>query len=226
MRGERRQFARDAQQWPRAARFYRKALDRNPKKPPIWVQYGHALKESGDPAAAARAYRAALSYAAGVADTHLQLGHALKLQGKTEEAQAAYLRAFALDPTLPHPGAELSGLGWSESQLRELRSWRADDPGFSVPQDFEFAATQRDPISRSYPDEQEYNTRSDDIEWVIETIRTSRLFDEETEIVIWRPTSTLSHISSNGAQPRVGVPILVSIPYTIFENTQISRVQE
>jgi GT2 family glycosyltransferase/tetratricopeptide (TPR) repeat protein len=174
-RGDR---ARSARQWPVAARFYRRALDRNPDNPPIWVQYGHALKEAGDAAAAARAYRAALSYAPGVADTHLQLGHALKLQGKTEEAQAAYLRAFALDPTLPHPGAELSGLGWSESQLRELRSWRADDPGLSVPRDFEFAATQRDPISRSYPDGQEYNTRSDDIEWVIETIRASRLFDE------------------------------------------------
>jgi tetratricopeptide (TPR) repeat protein len=170
--------ARSARQWPVAARLYRKALDRNPDNPLIWVQYGHALKESGDPAAAERAYRAALSYAPGVADTHLQLGHVLKLQGKTGEAQAAYLRAFALDPALPHPGVELGGLGWSESQLRELRSWRADDPGFAAPRDFEFAAIQRDPIARSQPDGEEYSARPDDIEWVIETIRAARLFDE------------------------------------------------
>jgi tetratricopeptide (TPR) repeat protein len=163
--------ARSARQWPVAARLYRKALDRSPDDPPIWVQYGHALKECGDPAEAEQAYRAALSYAPGVADTHLQLGHALKLQGKTEEAQAAYLRAFALDPALPHPGAELGGLGWSESQLRELRSWRTNEPSFAPPLDFEFAIIERDPIGRSQPNRQEYNDRPDDIEWVIENTR-------------------------------------------------------
>jgi predicted Zn-dependent protease len=40
--------ARDAGQWDRAAQLYRQALDRNPDNPPIWVQYGHALKESGE----------------------------------------------------------------------------------------------------------------------------------------------------------------------------------
>ncbi len=113
--------AQSAGQWSLAARLYRKALDRNPDNPPIWVQYGHALKEAGDSAEAERAYRTALSYAPGVADTHLQLGHALKLQGKTEEAQAAYLRAFARDPSLPYPLQELSGLGWSEAEVTELQ---------------------------------------------------------------------------------------------------------
>src|SRR5438552_2864360 len=78
--------ARAAGEWQLAAGLYRKALDRNPDKPPIWVQYGHALKEAGDRPEAERAYRTALSYDPAVADTHLQLGHALKLQGKTEEA--------------------------------------------------------------------------------------------------------------------------------------------
>ena len=119
--------ARDARQWERAAQLYRKALERNPRNPPIWVQYGHALKESGelrDPdklAQAETAYRRALSLDPDVADTHLQLGHVLKLQGKTEEAEAAYLRAFALDPSMPYPLQELSGLGWSEGHLFELR---------------------------------------------------------------------------------------------------------
>ncbi len=119
--------ARDAGQWELAAQLYRKALDRDPRNPPIWVQYGHALKESGELrdfdklAQAELAYRRALLLDPTAADPHLQLGHVLKLQGKTEEAQAAYLRAFALDPSVPHPLHELSGLGWSEAQVVEFR---------------------------------------------------------------------------------------------------------
>jgi glycosyltransferase involved in cell wall biosynthesis len=127
--------ARDARRWELAARLYREALDQNPHNPPIWVQYGHALKESGglrDPdklAQAELAYRRALSLDLGASDTYLQLGHVLKLQSKTEEAQAAYLRAFALDPTMLDPLHELEGLGWSEAQLSELRELALlDDP--------------------------------------------------------------------------------------------------
>src|SRR5882724_5428299 len=87
--------ARDLGQWEVAAELYRKVLDRNPRNSRIWVQYGHALKESGELrspdklAQAEIAYRRALSLDPGAADPHLQLGHVLKLQGKTEEAQAA-----------------------------------------------------------------------------------------------------------------------------------------
>jgi GT2 family glycosyltransferase len=118
--------ARDARRWELAARLYQKALDRNPRNSPIWVQYGHALKESGelrDPdklAQAEAAYRRALSLDPSVADTHLQLGHIQKLQGKTEEAKAAYLRALALDASMPYPLEELRGLGWAEGELSEL----------------------------------------------------------------------------------------------------------
>jgi lipopolysaccharide biosynthesis protein/GT2 family glycosyltransferase len=119
--------ARDAGQWEVAAQLYRKALDRNPRNAAIWVQYGHALKESGelrDPdklAQAEAAYRTALSLDPGVADTYVQLGHGLKLQGKTEEAQGAYLRAFALDPSSQFAQQELRGQGWSLTHLAELR---------------------------------------------------------------------------------------------------------
>src|SRR6516164_11463620 len=101
--------ARDARQWERAAQLYRKALDRDPSNPPIWVQYGHALKESGelrDPeklAQAELAYRRALSLDPVMADTYLQLGHVLKLQGKIEDAQAAYLRASVVTPSASDP---------------------------------------------------------------------------------------------------------------------------
>jgi Tetratricopeptide repeat len=120
--------ARDAGQWELAAQLYRKALERNSRNPPIWVQYGHALKESGelqDPdklAQAEIAYRRALSLDPSTADSHVQLGHILKIQGKTDEAKAAYLRAFVLDPSMPYPLHELGELGWSETELSELRT--------------------------------------------------------------------------------------------------------
>lgn len=113
--------ARDVGQWEEAARFYRKALERDPHRPPLWVQYGHMLKESGNPAAAEAAYRRALDYDPIVADTHLQLGHVLKIKGRKEAAKGAYLRAFVLDSTLPDALAELGALGWSDRELSELR---------------------------------------------------------------------------------------------------------
>src|SRR5215472_3916849 len=78
--------ARNLRQWEHAAQLYRDVLKRNPRRPGIWVQYGHALKESGklrDPeklAQAESAYRRAISLNPSEADSYLQLGHALKLQ--------------------------------------------------------------------------------------------------------------------------------------------------
>lgn len=113
-------------QWDLAARLYRKALRRNPRNPPIWVQYGHALKMGGKLDEAESAYRQAIEVAPRIADSHLQLGHALKLLGKVEAAQTAYLRAFALDPSLRPAALELSALGWSERHLAEMRRMLAD----------------------------------------------------------------------------------------------------
>jgi tetratricopeptide (TPR) repeat protein len=109
--------ARDAGRWDLAARHYRRALERMPKAPATWVQYGHALKESGDPAAAEAAYRRALALDPQTADTWLQLGHALKLQGRLEEAGAAYARCLALAPVLPYPKDELAALGWTGERI-------------------------------------------------------------------------------------------------------------
>ena len=74
--------ARDAGQWELATRHYRKALDRNPHNPPIWVQYGHVLKEWGHVAEAVRAYQKAIELDPNIADAHLQ--HALKIQDRKE----------------------------------------------------------------------------------------------------------------------------------------------
>jgi tetratricopeptide (TPR) repeat protein len=112
--------ARDAKQWAIAARRYQMALDQDPANAPIWVQYGHALKESGRQPQAEAAYRAAIFHDPGSAEARLQLGHVLKIQEKRVEAEATYLLSSALDPTLPDPIRELAGLGWSEAALAGL----------------------------------------------------------------------------------------------------------
>ena len=110
--------ARDSRDWVSAAQYYRRALDHKPDNPPIWVQYGHALKEAGDLQEAESAYRKSLELDTDVADSHLQLGHVLKIQGRRIEASAAYLCALALDPTLDHATLELKALGWTRGRIQ------------------------------------------------------------------------------------------------------------
>ena len=114
--------ARDRGLWERAARHYRDALRRNPRKPAIWVQYGHVLKASGNLREAERAYRTAIGYDRNIADPHMWLGHTLKIQRKKDAAQAAYLRAVALDPSLEAVFTEFAQLDWSEAHVSELRN--------------------------------------------------------------------------------------------------------
>ena len=111
--------ARNAGQWPLAARYYRQALSEEPELPAIWVQYGHVLKELGDLAAAVAAYQESLRRDPEHADTHLQLGHALRLQGQIEAAEAAYLSAAALDPRLDLAIEALEALGWMRARIDE-----------------------------------------------------------------------------------------------------------
>jgi tetratricopeptide (TPR) repeat protein len=74
--------ARDSGQWELAAAHYRIALRRTPRNSAIWVQYGHALKESGDLAAAETAYRRGIEDNPTAGDPYLHLGHILKLQAR------------------------------------------------------------------------------------------------------------------------------------------------
>ena len=123
--------ARDRRNWSAAARLYRKALGREPVNPPIWVQYGHTLKESGRLADAQQAYRTAILCDPESADAQLQLGHVLKLQGNTAEAEAAYLLSSALDPSAPESVRELGEFGWPETALTELKRIATIDFGAS-----------------------------------------------------------------------------------------------
>ncbi|MGI4952223.1 MAG: glycosyltransferase [Janthinobacterium lividum] len=101
---------RDAGRWAQAAILYRRVLDLTPDRAPIWVQYGHALKEDGRIAAALAAYLEAARLAPDTADTQLQIGHALKLQGRQDAATEAYAKALALDAGLEHARHELQQL--------------------------------------------------------------------------------------------------------------------
>ena len=128
---DRANSARDAGDWELAARHYRDALRVIPNASAIWVQYGHALKESGHVAEAEQAYRRSLQLNPDNADTHLQLGHALKLQQRFGEAANAYLEAARLDPTFEHARNDLIGLGWPAERI--AGAVRASERGAAFP---------------------------------------------------------------------------------------------
>jgi len=113
--------ARDAKEWDTAARYYRDALDADGSLAHIWVQYGHALKESRRYGEAESAYRTALEIE-DLADTHLQLGHLHKITGRRRDAEEDYLRALERQPDLADARTELSRMGWSGARLRALLS--------------------------------------------------------------------------------------------------------
>ncbi len=102
--------ARDAKDWRLAQVLYGEYLNQTPSDAAIWVQYGHACKESGDVRGAEGAYNRSLALAPDVADTHLQLGHALKLQGDVDRARGAYDQALQLDPSCPDVRREVDAL--------------------------------------------------------------------------------------------------------------------
>lgn len=90
--------ARDHRRWPEAADLYAEVLVREPRRWPIWVQLGHARKESGDMPAAEAAYLMALRLAPDRSDTFLQLGHLLKITDRPTPAALTYLQSLDLDP--------------------------------------------------------------------------------------------------------------------------------
>jgi tetratricopeptide (TPR) repeat protein len=114
--------AQEARRWELAARHYRGVLADMPNAPEMWVQYGHALKESGNVSEAEAAYRKSINLDPASADTYLQLGHALKIQGRIDEAVGAYFCSLALDSVPRHPRDELIALGWTIEQIEQQLS--------------------------------------------------------------------------------------------------------
>ncbi|GAN54795.1 tetratricopeptide repeat protein [Tanticharoenia sakaeratensis] len=102
--------ARDRKDWPQAALGYRAALGRAADRAGLWVQYGHALKESGYITDAELAYRQAIARDPADADSYVQLGHALKLLQRRDEAREAYRHAFQIDRSSEQARLELTNL--------------------------------------------------------------------------------------------------------------------
>ena len=109
--------ARDQKRWPDAIRAYVKYLRLRPDSAPIWVQYGHCLKEGGNAAEAEKAYLKALELGPDSPDTLLHLGR-IKLALNDPAAAASYLERAASfhSPSLT-----------AARELQELRSRPADD---------------------------------------------------------------------------------------------------
>jgi tetratricopeptide (TPR) repeat protein len=82
--------------WSAAARRYEKSLRAYPDAAPLWVQYGHALKEEADLRGAEKAYRIALQLMP-APDTLVHLGHVLLRTSRSREAAQAFFRALTIN---------------------------------------------------------------------------------------------------------------------------------
>ncbi|CAN7631164.1 hypothetical protein [Pararhizobium sp. LjRoot238] len=124
---------RDLRRWEQARDLYAQALHTDKSLDHIWVQYGHALKESGDRLAALAAYKTAFDLEPANADTALQIAHCVKLLGDIDQATHWYLRALELDPREYHAEKELRFLGVPvELHLPDIEKRRAPVKSYSV----------------------------------------------------------------------------------------------
>ncbi|HTV33790.1 MAG TPA: tetratricopeptide repeat protein, partial [Methylocella sp.] len=80
-------IGRDMRNWQVACEAYAQALQRDPSLADIWVQYGHALKESGDLAGAEVAYRRAIASKPNVLEPHFHLASLLNRLNRFREAK-------------------------------------------------------------------------------------------------------------------------------------------
>lgn len=109
--------AAKAGDWAGATRKYGGLVSISPGHAPYWVQYGHALKETGRLRDAAQAYATALKLDPVKADAHLQVGHALKLLERRADAEQAYRQAFQLAPSDVSTRRELEWMGKTQPEL-------------------------------------------------------------------------------------------------------------
>lgn len=107
--------------WAAAKASIASLLTYEPNQPNMWVQLGHAYKETAAYEQAAAVYRTAISWDPYDPDPHLHLGHALKLDGYRALAISSYSNAWRLSPGYPGVEQELrSYAGWTSEMLSEL----------------------------------------------------------------------------------------------------------
>lgn len=128
--------ARDKQEWGRCVGLYEQYLETAPENAAIWVQLGHAYKETGGLDLAERCYLRALSIEPLNPDTHLQLGHVEKLRGDKSQAGAHYGKALQIAPDFGPALSEYNGGAGDDAPLatatatasvqleRDFSNWR------------------------------------------------------------------------------------------------------
>lgn len=94
--------ARTQRDWPLDMFYRRQICALEPTKPGAWIQYGHALKESGFHERAGEAYGKARDLDGGSAEAALQLGHLAKIRGDFDTAA----REFEAAAALGHPAVD------------------------------------------------------------------------------------------------------------------------
>ena len=102
--------SRDAGDWLSAVHHYPAAVKEAPELRHIWIQLGHARKESGDLDGAEAAYLSADHIAQGDGEPALHLGHVAKLRGNRERTRAFYLRCIDENPESVDAARELESL--------------------------------------------------------------------------------------------------------------------
>jgi len=90
---------RMSKNWDLAAHYYTLHLELHPQDFDIWVQLGHAAKESGDFARAQAAYHQAAHINANDSDLNLHMGHLAKVVGDYESAAKHYTISAELEPS-------------------------------------------------------------------------------------------------------------------------------
>jgi len=106
-----------AREWAQASADFRVVLDAEPARAEIWVQLGHALKESGDYQGARIAYERGVELEPDAAETFLHLGHLLKNLGETRDAGLVFAEVLKLAPETHDAFDQLEHLGWSRSDI-------------------------------------------------------------------------------------------------------------
>ncbi|MFD9896900.1 tetratricopeptide repeat protein [Mesorhizobium sp. NPDC059025] len=115
--------ARDRSDWARAAHCYAKALEDEPQRTALLVQFGHASKELGDFEKARLAYLKFLDSHSDDWDVYLQLGHLFNKMNDPKTALEWYEQAERLAPgnndVLYH--ANTTRMRISRREIEEMR---------------------------------------------------------------------------------------------------------
>lgn len=122
--------ARDRRAWPVAAALYDLYLSGSPgsRRADIWVQLGHARKETEDRAGAVAAYLRSIELAPDVADTHLHLGHLHKRMSAVDAAVASLAEAERLEPGIGDAATEIQALVKVGSETTMEKDFEDPDP--------------------------------------------------------------------------------------------------